>query len=93
MQGHFPQVPHTLFLKSGTLWPNKQWKSTKLGKSDGSGSNGDGDKMEEVSGHSTTLDTTEYVQRDISMSLKKNEYVCQCTVCEYLNCSNVEPDL
>jgi len=33
-QGYFPWFPHTLFLKSGSLWPNKQWKSSKLGKSE-----------------------------------------------------------
>jgi len=33
MQGHFPRAPHTLFLKSGSLWPNKQLKSSKLGRS------------------------------------------------------------
>jgi len=34
MQRYFPQVPHTLLLESGSLWPNKQWKFSKLGKSE-----------------------------------------------------------
>ena len=32
--GHFPQVLHTLFLKSGSLWPNKQWKFSKVDESE-----------------------------------------------------------
>ena len=103
-QGHFPQVPHTLLLRSGSLWAvewvAKQWKSSKLGKSGWKCVKASvmqlmEKKGEEVVGHSPTLDTTENAQRDISTYLgvhEKNECV---PVCAYacLNCSDLGAEL
>ena len=59
-QGYFPWFPHTLFLKSGSLWPNKQWKSSKLGKSGWKWVKGFSDADGEKRGRRWTLDHLEY---------------------------------
>jgi len=53
-------------------------------------------KREEVGGHSTTkipLSMPKGTLAHISKSLKKNDYVCQCTAYVCLNCTHVEPEL
>ena len=54
-------------------------------------------KGEEVGRYSTTLDIPLSMPKGtlayIYESLKKNEYVCQCTAYVCLNCRKVEPDL
>ena len=73
MQGHFPQVPHTLFLKVADYGLISNGNLPNWGKVDGSGLKVSVTLMvkkgEEVGGHLTTLDTTEHAQRDISTYL------------------------
>ena len=74
MQGHFPRVPHLCFINVSRCGLISNGNLPNWGKVDGSESNISVMKLmvkkgEEVGGHSTTLDTTEHAQRDISTYL------------------------
>ena len=74
MQGHFPQVPHLCFTKVSHYGLISNGNPPIWGKVNESESKGSVMKMmvkkeEEVGGHSTTLNTTEHAQRDISTYL------------------------
>ena len=101
VQGHFPQVPHLCFTKVSHYGLISNGNPPIWGKVNGSESKGSVMKLmvkkgEEVGGHLTSwipLSMAKGTSAHIYVSMKRSEYVWQCTAYACLNCINVEAEL